>query len=295
MTGNQKFPADLLFVVGIVVLTDIFVLIPVLNESFIRIVLGLPMILFLPGYALIAVLFPTKTGLEGIERAALSVGISVAIVPLIGLLLNNTPFGIKEVPLLASLSVFIILACTAAYFRRRQFPENKAFEVSFKVSAISLLAEVLGKPESSTEKILRTFLAISVLALAGSVAYVTLAPHDQNPFTEFYILGPQGAAENYTTEYVQGESGTVIIGVANHEHRAVNYTMDVRLENKSLPLPENLKQIQLEDNTTLEEPLEITPSFEGKNMELQFLLFNETEKDVPYRDLRLWINVTEEA
>ncbi len=71
--------------------------------------------------------------------------------------------------------------------------------------------------------------------------------------------------------------------------------MDVRLENRSLALPENLKNIQLEDNTTLEEPLEITPSFEGENMELQFLLFNDTEKDVPYRDLRLWINVTEEA
>ncbi len=93
MAGNQKFPSDLLFVVGLVVLTDIFVLIPVLNESFIRTVLGLPLVLFLPGYALLAMLFPTKTGLEGIERAALSIGMSVAIVPLIGLVLNNTSFG----------------------------------------------------------------------------------------------------------------------------------------------------------------------------------------------------------
>ncbi|KKH49594.1 hypothetical protein EO95_14950 [Methanosarcina sp. 1.H.T.1A.1] len=295
MAGNQKFPSDLLFVVGLVVLTDIFVLIPVLSESFIRIVLGLPLVLFLPGYALVALLFPTKTGLEGIERAALSVGMSVAIVPLIGLVLNNTSFGIKEVPLLASLSVFIILACAAAYVRRRQLPEDKTFGISFKASARSLLVEVMGKPESSTEKTLRTFLAISVLALVGSVAYVSIVPHDQEPFTEFYILGPEGKADNYTTEYVQGESGTVIIGIANHEHRAVNYTMDVRLENRSLPLPENLRNIKLDDNITLEEPLEITPSFEGENMELEFLLFNETEKDVPYRDLRLWINVTKEA
>ncbi|MPM56147.1 hypothetical protein SDC9_102948 [bioreactor metagenome] len=71
--------------------------------------------------------------------------------------------------------------------------------------------------------------------------------------------------------------------------------MDVRLENKSLALPENLRHIQLEDNATLEQPLEITPSIQGKNMELQFLLFNDTEKEVPYEDLRLWINVTKEA
>jgi uncharacterized membrane protein len=295
MAGNQKFPSDLLFVTGLVIFTDIFVLIPVLNESFIRTVLGLPLVLFLPGYALIALLFPTKTGLEGIERAALSVGMSVAIVPLIGLVLDNTSFGIREIPLLASLSVFIILACAGAYVRRRQLPEDKTFEVSFKASARSLLVEVLGKPESSTEKTLRIFLAISVLTLVGAVAYVTIVPHQQDPFTEFYILGPEGKADNYTTEYVKGESGTVIIGIANHEHRTVNYTLDVRLENKSLVLPENMRHIQLEDNATLEEPLEITPSIEGKNMELQFLLFNDTEKEVPYEDLRLWIDVIEEA
>lgn len=295
MAGNQKFPSDLLFVVGLVILTDIFVLIPVLSESFIRTVLGLPLVLFLPGYALVALLFPAKNGLEGIERAALSVGMSVAIVPLVGLVLNSTSFGIREMPLLASLSVLIILMCAAAYVRRRMLPEDKTFGVSFKTSTRSLLVEVLGKPESSTEKTLRVFLAISVLALVGTVAYVTIIPHEQEPFTEFYILGPEGKADNYTTEYVQGESGTVIIGVANHEHRAVNYTLDVRLENKSLALPENLRHIQLEDNTTLEEPLEIKPSIEGKNMELQFLLFNDTEKEVPYEDLRLWINVTKGA
>jgi uncharacterized membrane protein len=34
-----------------------------------------------------------------------------------------------------------------------------------------------------------------------------------------------------------------------------------------------------------------TPPAEGKNIKLQFLLFNETEVSVPYRDLHLWINV----
>ncbi|KKH16887.1 DUF1616 domain-containing protein [Methanosarcina mazei] len=294
MAGNQKFPSDLLLVAGLVILTDIIVLIPVLNESFIRIVLGLLLVLFLPGYALVALLFPAKNGLEGVERAALSIGMSVAIVPLTGLALDNTSFGIREMPLLASLSVFIILACAGAYIRRKQLPENKAFEVSFKKSASSIV-EVLGKPESSTEKTLRAFLAISLLTLAGATAYVSIFPHQHDPFTEFYILGPEGKADNYTMEYVQGKSETVIIGIANHEHRTVNYTLDVRLENKSLALPENLKHIQLEDNKTLEEPLEITPSIRGKDLELQFLLFNETEKEIPYEDLRLWIDVIGEA
>jgi uncharacterized membrane protein len=99
-------------------------------------------------------------------------------------------------------------------------------------------------------------------------------------------------AENYTTEYVSGGNGTYIIGITNNEYRTMNYTMEARLENQSLPLPANLQNIRLAHNTTLEEPLVITPSIEGSNMKLEFLLFNETEKKMPYRDLRLWINVT---
>jgi len=66
------------------------------------------MVLFLPGYALIAALFPSKNDLDGIERLALSFGLSIAVVPLIGLGLNFTPFGIRLVPIIVSLSVFTL-------------------------------------------------------------------------------------------------------------------------------------------------------------------------------------------
>jgi len=295
MTGNQKFPSDLLLVAGLVIITDIFVLIPVLSGSFIRTALGLPLVLFLPGYALVAMLFPEKGGLEGMERIALSVGMSIVVVPLIGLALNFTPWGIREIPLLVSLSVFTLFMCGVAYARRIRLPEDRTFGVSFKTSVLTLITGVLGKPESKTEGILRIFLVLFFFVLLGTVAYVFMVPQDKEPFTEFYILGPERMAENYKTDYIQGESGTYIIGITNNEYRTMNYTMDVRLENKSLPLPEDLQNIRLAHNTTLEEPLEITPSIEGKNMELEFLLFNETEKNIPYRDLRLWINVTEEV
>jgi uncharacterized membrane protein len=292
MAGNQKFPSDLLFVASLVIFTDIFVLIPALSESFIRTALSLPLILFLPGYALIAMLFPEKTGLEGLERIALSIGLSAAVVPLIGLGLNFTPWGIKVVPLLTSLSIFTLLLSGVAYARRKRLPEDMEFEISFRTSALNIMNEALQKPESKTEGILKIFLVISFLVLIGTFGYITFVPHESEPFTEFYILGPQRMAENYTTEYVQGESGTYIIGITNNEHKTMDYTMEVRLENKSLLLPKNLQNIRLAHNTTLEEPLVITPSIEGNDMKLEFLLFNETEKKVPYRDLRLWVNVT---
>ena len=293
MSGNQKFPSDLLLVAGLVILTDIFVLVPVLSESLIRTALGLPLLLFLPGYALIAMLFPEKSGLEGMERIALSIAMSVSVVPLIGLALGQTSWGINEIPLTTSFSGFTMAMLLIAYIRISRLPADRAFEVSFRTLAFNLISGA--EPRSKTEKSLRIILALFFLILIGTGAYVVLVPQEKNPYTEFYILGTNGMANNYTTQYIQGESGNYTIGIANHEYKTMNYTMEARLENKSLPLPENLQHIKLDHNTTLEEPLKITPPFEGNNMKLEFLLFNETEKNVPYKDLRLWINVKKEV
>jgi uncharacterized membrane protein len=290
MTG-KKVPSDLLTVVGLVLLTDIFVLSPGLSETALRNILGLPLVLFLPGYTLIAALFPAKSDLDGIERTALSFGLSIAVVPLIGLGLNYTPFGIRLFPVLASLSVFIFIMCGLAYLRRIRLPEAEAFGISFSAAALSLKAGILDESESKLDKTLTVFLILSILLSIATLGYVIVTPKEGEHFTEFYVLGPQGKADNYTTNYTLGQSGTVIVGVVNHEYRPVNYTMEVKLENQSLPLPENQQQITLAHNETWEEPVTLTPPFEGQDMKLEFLLFNETDKTTPYRDLHLWIDV----
>ena len=89
----RDFPKDLALVILLTLSCIPFVLIPPLNETPVRIVLGLLLVLFLPGYSLIAALFPGKGDLDGIERIALSFGLSIAVVPLLGLALNYTPFG----------------------------------------------------------------------------------------------------------------------------------------------------------------------------------------------------------
>jgi uncharacterized membrane protein len=288
MTG-KKIPSDLLIVMGLVLLTDIFVLTPGLSESMLRNLLGLPLVLFLPGYALIAALFPAKSDLDGIERTALSFGLSIAVVPLIGLGLNYTPWGIRLLPILISLSVFTFFMCGLAYLRRATLFETEAFEVPFKETATSFKAEILKKPDSKMDKALTVFLILSILLSVATLIYVVITPKEGERFTEFYILGPDGKADNYSTKYVLGESSTVIVGIVNHEYMPVNYTMEIRLENRSLP--ENLQQITLTNNETWEKPVTLTPPFEGKNMKLEFLLFKEPNMSAPYRDLNLWIDV----
>jgi len=273
MTG-KKIPSDLLIVIGLVLLTDIFVLAPGLNETILRNVLGLPLVLFLPGYTLIAALFPAKSDLDGIERTALSFGLSIAVVPLIGLGLNYTPFGIRPLPVLVSLSIFIFIMCWLAYTRRASLPETEAFEISFSAAALSLKNEILEKSESKLDRALTIILILSILMSVATLEYVILTPKEGEHFTEFYVLGPHGIADNYTTDYTLGQSGTMIVGVVNHEYRPVNYTMQVKLENQLLPLPENLQHITLDHNETWEETVTFTPPLVGQDMKLEFLLFN---------------------
>jgi hypothetical protein len=56
--------------------------------------------------------------IDGVERLALSFGLSVAIVPLLGIILDKTPYGIRTESVLAALLV-VILIFTAVYIRRR--------------------------------------------------------------------------------------------------------------------------------------------------------------------------------
>lgn len=92
--------------------------------SYIRIALGIVFLLWLPGYTLIKALFPQKVpiktatkNLDTIERIALSLGMSIAIVPMVGLLLNYSPWGIRLTPIVLSLLALTLIFATVAAVR----------------------------------------------------------------------------------------------------------------------------------------------------------------------------------
>ena len=125
----KHIPIDLALVIAMTLACILFVLAPRLNETPVRVLLGLLLVLFLPGYSLVAALFPRKDDLDGIERIALSFGLSIAVVPLIGLALNYTPLGIRLVPVLLGLSLFTVLLAVVAGVRRMWVPEAERFVV----------------------------------------------------------------------------------------------------------------------------------------------------------------------
>jgi hypothetical protein len=96
-----------------------------------RFVFGGLMVLFLPGYSLVGLLYSKKDDLDYPTRVALSFALSLAIVTLVGLMLNFTPFGTTLFAVAFSLGAvtFGLLLLTAfrryAYYRLASIVETE--------------------------------------------------------------------------------------------------------------------------------------------------------------------------
>lgn len=328
----RQLPADLAAVVILVLLTVVAVITPGIRETPLRVLFGLPFILFIPGYALIAALFPEasegsiedvsadeatdqtletedRDGIDGIERVALSFGLSIAVVPLIGLILNFTPFGIRLIPILVSVAGFSLAMTALAAHRRWELPEDERFEVPYR-AWLAATRDEFTNPDSQADQVLNVLLVLSIVLAVASVGYAVAVPKQGESFTEFYILtqGDDGGlvADNYPTEFTVGETRPLTVGIGNREHQDMEYTIviqlqDVHIQNNSTTVLEQTELHRLSTpvaaNETWHRQVNITPSMTGDRLRLILLLYIEAPPPQPtvensYRETHLWINVS---
>ncbi|PSP90569.1 hypothetical protein BRC90_01275 [Halobacteriales archaeon QS_4_69_34] len=133
--------------------------------------------------------------------------------------------------------------------------------------------------------------ATLIVALAG-VVYVSLTPGaEADPYTEFYISGPDGNASDYPTDLSPGETGELVGGITNNEHQSMTYTVVLMLDNESV----TERTVEMADGETWEGELRFTPEETGVK-QLDILLYtgaNPNLDDEPYRTLELEVDVSE--
>ena len=168
---------------------------------------------------------------------------------------------------------------------------------------------------SGLDKLVSWVLLIAVVAAIGLTIFLTQLPPREEPFTEFYLLGNDGIAEDYLYDLRAGRGEPVIIGVTNHEGVATSYVVEVWAARETI-LPTNRTQVnsmtqigtvrvELLDAQTYEQPYQVSVSDKEAN-KVEFLLF---KPDIPgaevppasvtgadrvaaaYRNVNLWIAV----
>jgi uncharacterized membrane protein len=273
------FHHDLMAIVGLSFLLVLAVYL--LPFPALRIVLGGPFVLFFPGYIMTAALFPGRDDLEGLERLGLSLGLSIAILPLMGLVLNYTPWGITMLSTLLSAISFIVGCSAIAYYRRRRLPLEERY-------ALRLELDVAGwRSGGVLDRSLTVALAVSIFAALGTFLFVLAKPEVGERFTEFYVLGPYGEADDYPRWVLPGQLLNPIVGVINREHQDMNYRIRIEVGGQEV---EQITDIHLAHDQKWVERVVFALQEPGDQQQLRFLLYREGQEE-PYRSLHLWIDV----
>ena len=293
----REKPWDLaIVVISTILLLGIIYLTP---DSWVRTVLGLPYLLFFPGYVLISFLFPEEEPLDKIERIALSFGLSIAITPLIGLLLNYT-WQISLIPLLTSISLFIFAFSGLALYRRRAIPLEEVFHIELEINPPDW------ESYDMIDKALVVGTVILLIASGALAVHIATTPRTGERFTEFYILGEGGMADDYPNDLQVNETGTLTIGVVNREHETTDYTVVMGLGyefddmnsigtlSDNISLPGNNTYFETEISLNHTESWNMTVEFSVEMPEIYRMKFFLLRDGEVYRDLHYTLLVRDE-
>ncbi|MEM4779975.1 MAG: DUF1616 domain-containing protein [Halalkalicoccus sp.] len=213
----------------------------------IRLALALPFVLLLPGYAFISALYPeAKTdeglGLDALERATLSVALSLAVVSMIAYGANFTPYGVTLLPITVAVVAWTVLFSLIGLARRaRAAPEERFGFDGPAPDAVPGLFTVRQRrtdrsrgpfePENGRHLLLNVFLVFSLLVLVAAGAYMAFAAPSlpaEEPHTELYLLSEDDEGEltatDLPTDLSGGETEPITVGIENHEGETITYT-----------------------------------------------------------------------
>jgi len=134
---------------------------------------------------------------------------------------------------------------------------------------------------------LSAILALAILAAIGAIIYIANDPGAGEKFTEFYLLGPGGKAENYPKDIALGQGSPVLLGIVNREKQPASYSFYVLVDNTTIY---SKQAINLQNDEKWEGEVPVKPRTAGENQKVEFNLY-KANAAVPYLTLHLFVNV----
>jgi uncharacterized membrane protein len=170
-----------------------------------RVVVALPLVFVSPGYAIVAIFFPSREP-GPLARLALSVGLSLVLCDLGGFILNWMPLGLTRVSWVLLLGWITIVAGVVAIFRSLQLAQAPSVQAQSDPSAarLGLLQAAL--------------LGLALLITVGATQFIcnSVEQNSAFSFTQLWLLPGTGTP------------ASVRVGIANMETRPVQYRLQVK-------------------------------------------------------------------
>ncbi|GAB3679287.1 hypothetical protein GCM10028857_00370 [Salinarchaeum chitinilyticum] len=294
----------------------------------IRIGIGGSALFVLPGYVLVALLFPHRgpvaapgrlSSLRGLdrvtarERVALSFGLSIAFLPVLGIAVAVSPWGFSETTVVGGLVAFVAIGGLLAALVRRRLPPQERFRIPLAGWAGELRAALVSG--SPAERAVNVLVIASVIVALLTVGGVLAMPQDGQTFTNFAVLTEndegQLVAGDYPAELAPNESASLVTTVENHEGTTTDYTVVVTLErNETAPggngsAAGSGRTVELDRYGASVEPGErwahrhtLRPALSGSQLRVHYYLYRgdappEADAESAYRHLYFWLSTAD--
>lgn len=247
----------------------------------IRIPLGLIFVLFLPGYALTASLFPARNGPDSLERIGLSFGLSLATTPLVALGIEYTPWSLHRTSILIGLLAVTIIAALIMALRRSRLAPAERYAVDIPWPDIRPVRTW----DRTTKGALLGLVLASVL-IGSSGVWIVASRLQEEPSTAFALLNATGEAAFYPRRIDPNNPVTVILEVTNREGHAEHYWIGVGVDGQQV---ERSATFVVDDGETRRQPFQLAVAITDEDIPLIFNLYRiaDDPQGAPYRQLRL--------
>jgi uncharacterized membrane protein len=321
----SSFPTDLAIVKAYVIVAALTLTYLSLGLP-LRAILAMPLLLFVPGYALVAAIYPrcidcgrsevlfreeitdTDTGLHVIERMFLSIGMSVAVLPILGVLTWAAVGEISTEIVLFGVSAFTLGAITVGAFRRTNLTAAEQFCIKPSRGIRRFRSWLVGP--STRETAVNVLLVGAIVLSVSTLTFAFVVPITGESYTSAMLVTEQDGefvAGNYPTSFTAGEPETLTLTLSNHEGETTGYTVVTTVErvDRSGGDITIVEQSELDRSTmrlasdeTVREQYTLAPELTGENLRLSYYVYRgqapvSPNDDSAYRNLHLWITVVD--
>ena len=254
----------------------------------VSLVLALPLVLILPGYTLVQLLFRRRSAgqeagqapslaktsasserwklghpIGGTDRLILSLGLSMALDILVGFILNILPVGLQPLSWTLSLGLLTALFALLALFVRRKSDTVGRRSLHLHITLLDLL-----------------FLGIAVFIIANAIWLAGIRPSGpQSSFTQFWILPANQSSKECA----------VSLGVQSFEISPLKYTIALTVNNQ--PVAGNWSTIVLNPQQKWVQTVPVTPEAQN-DISVTAQLYRTDRPHTVYRTVHLTFHVS---